>query len=87
MTGSTRRGVLLTETYETGAATILYAAVCEVMSSTACMAIPQKSNEQVATEGAPILSATGTVGQTTPPELGATLELKGSAQGPYLALF
>jgi hypothetical protein len=86
MASGTRRGVLFTETYETGEATTLYVALCEVMSSTNPMTLAQKSGETVLTEAAPMTVATGPAGQTTPPEVGATLAFTGTANEPWVGL-
>jgi hypothetical protein len=86
MSGGSARGLQLSATYETTETMLLYAMVSETMSSTA----PIKIGGTTVTTGmsamTPVLYATGPSGQTTPPEVEATLALTAAANAPYLAL-
>lgn len=86
MTGGTRRGLLFTSSFETIEPTLLYAVINETMSSTSPIKIAGTTGTTGVFEAPPILYATGTVGQTTPPETGTSLTLTAAGNAPYLAL-
>ncbi len=85
MSGGSRRGLLLASTYETTEPMLLYAMVCETMSSTAPIKIAGTTVTTGVTEAPPVLYATGPAGQTVPPTIGETLALTAAANAPYLA--
>lgn len=87
LNSNTRRGLLFETAYEAGPEwTNLYVLICEVMSSTAAAAIAIKTTEAMTLEGAPVLSVTGPVSQTTAPTLETVWTLTPTFNMPWLAL-
>lgn len=82
------RGLKLESTYESGAeGELLYALLCEVMSSTAAISIAVREGIQgIDSENAPFLSGLGNAGQTTPGALPSPVTVGGNNKVPYMVL-
>lgn len=83
---NTRRGLLFEATYEVTETGVFYVMVNETMSSTAPMKVECAALAGGMVGAPPVLCGTGPAGQTTPPEIGATLAVTEGANYPYLAL-
>lgn len=77
--------LLLESTIEALAeSTILYAVLCEVMSSTNPITVYMRESNTALTGAKPVMAASGPSGQTTPPVVGSTIAFTESAKEPYM---